>query len=233
MSSGRSWVPVAGFALMAALMLLAQPASASSTVQYFALQPGTPAEMEYPTSAVFTIPVFVVGEPAGGPANRTETSQTWQSLSVTYVGPSGGLLANWSVSGWSPGEFDLVLNLTSAQVSAVERGQAEVALNSTVIVGGTPLGASGAVVASTLLSATLPQGWWSAWFGINTPPPDMSPTSANGIVSDLAWWGDSTAGRASYAATTIVAVSLYLWEGHKLARKAVSGDRAKEARGAD
>jgi len=51
-----------------------------------------------------------------------------------------------------------------------------------------------------------------------------------GILDDLAWFGSSTAGRAAYAATTIVAVLLYLWEGHKLARAKLLGGPSRSGR---
>jgi len=208
-------------AALAMLVLLSQSAAAASPgLQYFALDVGAPNEVAEPWGAQFAVPVFVLGEPAGSPATAEETLQAWETLSVAYLGPSSAP-DNWSVSGWGPGEFTLVLNLTSPEITAVDDAQALIALNSSVEVGTSVYGASGTIGSATLTSAILASGWWSEWFGINTPPPDPSMSSFSGIVADLAWWGNSTAGRASYAATTIVAVTLYLYQGHKLARQAV------------
>jgi hypothetical protein len=214
-------------AALAMLVLLSQSAAAAPPgLQYFALDAGAPNEAIEPWGAQFAVPVFVLGEPAGSPATEEETLQAWETLSVTYLGPSPAP-DNWSVSSWGTGEFTLVLNLTSSEITAVDDAQALIALNSSVEDASSVYGASGTIGSGTLSSAILASGWWSEWFGINTPPPDPSISSLGGIVADLAWWGNSTAGRASYAATTIVAVTLYLWEGHKLARKTVLEHKPK------
>ncbi len=72
--------PAAAFVLLAALtsLLLVLPgargavpssSSDSSAVHYFRLDPGTPTE----AGSVFDVPVFVLAEPAGPIANRSET----------------------------------------------------------------------------------------------------------------------------------------------------------------
>ncbi len=137
--------------------------------------------------------------------------------------PSTVPFVNWSVLSWGAGRFDLQLSLTDAEVGAIEGGQALLALNSSVLFGSSVLGAAGIIDGAVLSSSTLVGAWWSTVFGIQTPPPDPSFSSLQGIVEDLAWFGASTAGRAAYAATTIVAVLLYLWEGHKLARAKLTG----------
>jgi hypothetical protein len=214
---------------VALLLLLSQGAAAASPgLQYFVLDPGAPNEAAEPWGAQFAVPVFVLAEPAGSSATEAETLQAWETLSVVYLGGSSAP-DNWSVSSWSAGEFTLVLNLTTAEITAVDQAQALIVLNSSVEVDSAVYGASGTIGSGTLTSAILSSGWWAQWFGIDTPPPDPSMSSLGGIVADLAWWGDSMAGRASYAATTIVAVTLYLWEGHKLARKTVLEHKSKPA----
>jgi hypothetical protein len=204
---------------------LAPPGPATATpqdfpaVQYFRLAPGTPTE----SGTTFDVPVFVLGQPAGGEANGSETKQAWQDLQVEYLGPIPGQFENWSVPSWGAGRFDLQLVLTDPEVSAIEDGQAILALNSSIVVDGSVLGASGQVDGAILSSSAVVGTWWNTVFGIPTPPPDPSLSSVQGILADLAWFGSSTAGRAAYAATTIVAVLLYLWEGHKLARAKLLG----------
>lgn len=217
-------------ALASTLLAFSGPGRAappdSPAVQYFRLDPGTPTE----TGTTFDVPVFVLGEPAGAPANRTETQQAWQDLRVEYLGVTPGPLANWSVPSWGPGRFDLQLVLTDEQIGTVEDGQALLALNSSIVVGGSILGAAGKIDGQVLGSSVVGGAWWSTVFGILTPPPDPSFSSVQGIVDDLAWFGSSTAGRAAYAATTLIAVSLYLWEGHKLARAKLVGRYSRSGR---
>jgi len=211
---------------------LAPPGPAVATpqdfpaVQYFRLAPGTPTE----SGTTFDVPVFVLGEPAGAGANGSETKQAWQDLQVEYLGPIPGPFENWSVPSWGAGRFDLQLVLTNTEVGAIEGGQAILALNSSIVVDGSILGASGQVDGAILSSSVVPGTWWTTIFGIPTPPPDPSLSSVQGILDDLAWFGSSTAGRAAYAATTIVAVMLYLWEGHKLARAKLLGPPSRSGR---
>ena len=214
------------FAIACLFPALGPPDQPLATPQYFSLEPGTPAR----SGDNFSVPIFVLGEPGGGPANRSDTEQAWQSLHVTYVGPAGGDFGNWSVTTWGPGWFALLASLSDGEVSSIDAGGAILALNATVEEDGTVLAASGTIGADTLLSATVPTGWWTTWFGIGSPPPPANPT-LQGVLDWLAWWGDSTPGRASYAAATLVAIGLYLWEGHKLARRALTGAprRAGEA----
>jgi hypothetical protein len=172
----------------------------------------------------------VLAEPGGSIANRSETQQAWQDLQVVYVNETPALFVNWSVPDWGPGRFDFLLSLTSTEVGAIEDGQALLALNSSVLAGSSVLGAAGIIDGLVLSSSLVVGGWWSTIFGIQTPPPDPTFSSPQGIVDDLAWFGDSTAGRAAYAATTIVAVMLYLWEGHKLARAKLVGRTPRNQR---
>jgi hypothetical protein len=201
-------------------------ARAASPVEEFSLLPGVPAR----NGDDFSVPEFVLDEPAGGAANASETEQAWQSLRAEYIGPGGGPFENWSVTDWGLGWFTLLLALGGPQVAMIEAGQAILVLNAFVQADGQVLGASGTIGSATLLSATVPSGWWTTWFGIDSPPPSAD-ASLQGILDWLAWWGGSTAGRASYAAATLIAIGLYLWEGHKLARRALSGgpNRTREA----
>ena len=217
---------VLGIALVAvfACFAMANPSiveatSLASAVDYFDLEPGTPTQ--YGTT--FALPVFVLGEPAGSAANFSEVKQAWQDLQVLYLGEDSAELGNWSVSSWGEGSFDLELSLTSGEIAAVESGDALIALNSSVEVDGSVLGAAGIIDGGLLSSSVVLGAWWSTIFGIQTPPPGPSFSSLQGILSDLAWFGSSTAGRAAYAAATIVAILLYLWEGHKLARAKLLG----------
>ena len=218
-----------GVALVAALTLLAlgsplpgtarAAGTAASAVEYYRLDPGTPTE----ESSTYALPIFVVAEPVGSVANRSATQQAWQDLQVVVVGTPTVPFLNWSVPDGSTGAFELVLSLTAGEVNAIEDGQALLALNSSIRVGSTVVGAAGIIDGAILSSAVVEGSWWSAVFGIPTPPPDPTLSSLPGILDDLAWFGASTAGRATYAATTIVAVLLYLWEGHKLARAKLAG----------
>jgi hypothetical protein len=202
----------------------ASPATAA--VQYFRLDPGTPTQ----TGTVFDVPIFVMGEPAGSVANRSEVQQTWQDLQVVYLGGTPATFTNWSVPAWGLGRFDLRLSLTGSEIGAIEGGQALLALNSSIMVGTTVLGAAGTIDGPVLISSVVVGAWWSTIFGIQTSPPDPSFSSFQGIIADLAWFGSSTAGRAAYAGTTLVAISLYLWEGHKLARAKLVGTATKPQR---
>ncbi len=200
--------------------------SSASAVEYYRLDPGTPTE----ESSTYALPIFVVAEPVGSVANRSVTQQAWQGLQVVEVGTPTVPFLNWSVPDWSTGAFELALSLTAEEVHAIVGGQAILALNSSIRVGSTVVGAAGIIDGAVLDSATVVGSWWSAVFGMSTPPPDPTLSSLPGILDDLAWFGASTAGRATYAATTIVAVLLYLWEGHKLARAKLSGDPSRSRR---
>ena len=200
--------------------------TAASPVEYYRLDPGTPTK----ESTTYALPIFVVAEPIGSVANRSVTQQAWQELQVVEVGTPTVPFLNWSVLEWSTGEFTLVLSLTAEEVDAIEGGQAILALNSSIRVGSTVVGAAGIIDGAVLDSAVVVGSWWSTVFGIPTPPPDPTLSSLPGILDDLAWFGASTAGRATYAATTLVAVLLYLWEGHKLARAKLAGDPSRSRR---
>ncbi len=232
--AGGPLLAAALVAVMACLLLVVpgvrgeNPATSPATaaVQYFRLDPGTPTE----SGSVFGIPVFILAEPAGSVANRSESQQAWQDLQIVYVNETPGPFLNWSVPSWGPGRFDLQLSLAPPQVAAVEGGQALLALNSSIMVGSSVVGAAGIIDGSVLSSSTIVGTWWSTIFGIQTPPPDPTFSSLQGIIDDLAWFGSSTAGRAAYAATTLVAVTLYLWEGHKLAKARLLGSPAETRR---
>ncbi|MHB8430190.1 MAG: hypothetical protein ACYDDZ_06620 [Acidimicrobiales bacterium] len=222
--AGEPLLVVILVAVLACVLLLIPGAqgtarASSAAVQYFRLDPGTPTQ----TGGSFDIPVFVIGEPAGSSANLSETRQAWQDLQVNYLNETPGPLTNWSVSTWGPGRFDLQLVLTATEIGAVDGGQALLALNSSVVVDSSVVGAAGIVDGPVLSSSIVVGAWWNTLLGIPTPPPDPTFSSLQGIIGDLAWFGSSTAGRAAYAATTIVAVMLYLWEGHKLARAKIVG----------
>jgi hypothetical protein len=225
----------AGVALVAVLTLLAlgspllgtaRAADVASAVEYYRLDPGTPTE----ESSTYALPVFVLAEPVGSVANRSVTQHAWQSLQIVDAGTPTVPFLNWSVPDGSTGEFELVLSLTVDEIHAIEGGQALLALNSSIRVGSTVVGAAGIIDGAILSSAVVEGSWWSTVFGIPTPPPDPTLSSLPGILDDLAWFGASTAGRATYAATTIVAVLLYLWEGHKLARAKLAGDPPRSRR---
>ena len=225
-----------GVALVAVLTVLAlvspllgtarAAGSSASAVEYYRLDPGTPTE----ETSTYALPIFVLAEPVVSVANRSVTQQAWQELQVVEVGTPTVPFLNWSVPDWSAGAFELVLSLTAGEVSAIEGGQAILALNSSIRAGSTVVGAAGVIDGAVLGSAVVEGSWWSTVFGIPTPPPDPTLSSLPGILDDLAWFGASTAGRATYAATTIVAVLLYLWEGHKLARAQLSGNPPRPRR---
>jgi len=218
------WAPVVflvgAVTLLPALVPSAGAASPSSSgVEYFDLDPGTPTQ----SGTTFAVPVFVIAEPAGFAASPAEVQQVWQNLVVVYLGDVGSQSVNWSVTTWITGNFDLQLTLPPSEIASVESGAALIALNSSVVVAGLAVSASGLIDGAVLNSSLVAGAWWSTLFGIATPPPDPSFSSLQGIVDDLAWFGSSTAGRAAYAAATIVAILLYLWEGHKLARAKLLG----------
>jgi hypothetical protein len=211
---------VGAVTLLAALVPSAGATSPSSSgVEYFDLDPGTPTQ----SGTTFSVPVFVIAEPAGFAASPGEVQQVWQNLVVVYLGDVGSVPVNWSVTTWGTGSFDLQLPLSPYEIASVESGAALLALNSSVVVAGSAVSASGLIDGAVLNSSIVAGAWWSTLFGIATPPPDPSFSSLQGIVDDLAWFGGSTAGRAAYAAATIVAILLYLWEGHKLARAKLLG----------
>ncbi|MGI0151981.1 MAG: hypothetical protein ACREC5_08610, partial [Thermoplasmata archaeon] len=83
---------------------------------------------------------------------------------------------------------------------------------------------SGTIGAAELAAAIAPATWWETWFGATTPPPDTD--SIGGVLAFLAWLDGTTTGRALYMLTTLVAVSLYLYEGHKLAKARIAAKGA-------
>ena len=200
----------------------AAPVEPPAAVQYFQLDPGTPTA----DGGVFRVPVFVLGEPAGSAANLSEVRQAWEDLSILYLNETPAPFASWSVPSWGPGRFDLRLVLTDSQVSEIEEGQAILTLNSSILVGPALYGAAGEIGAAVLSSSIDPSAWWNSWFDIQSPPPSSSPTSLDDVVSDLAWFGDSTAGRALYASVALGSAVLYLLEAHRVARSTLSGKPA-------
>jgi hypothetical protein len=215
-------------ACTASLLLLATPLSASESpaarpesVLYYSLDPGTPTAAR----DVFQLPIFVLGEPAGSPANISETVQAWEDLSLLYLNETPGPFVNWSVPSWGPGRFDLRLVLAPSVVSSIESGQAILALNSSVVEGSTVYGAAGTVDGSVLSSSIVAGSWWSNWFGIPNPPPSTDPSSFSDVIGDLAWFGDSTAGRALYASMALGSALLYLLEARRVAHRRLFGGR--------
>ncbi|MGH9030413.1 MAG: hypothetical protein ACRDV4_12465 [Acidimicrobiales bacterium] len=215
-------------AVLALALIAASPLRAATppdaAIEYFSLEPGTPTQ----EGTSFGMPVFVIGEPAGSAANLSEVRQAWQNLQVVYLADDPSVLGNWSVSSWGEGNFDLQIVLSSTEVASIEEGDALLALNSSVVIDGSTFGAAGLIDGAVLSSSVVVGAWWSTVFGIQTPPPDPTLSSLQGIISDLAWFGSSTAGRAAYAVATIVAILLYLWEGHKLARAKLLGTPSKK-----
>lgn len=198
----------------------------SVSVQFFRLDPGTPSQSQ----TVFVIPIFVLGEPAGSPVNRSETQQAWQDLTVAYLNASPGPFPYWSVPSWGPGRFDLRLSLTPTEVRTIEGGQALLALNSSVVVGNSTFGAAGLIDGPVLSSAVVLGAWWNDLFDIQTPPPDTNPSTFTEVIADLAWFGGSAAGRALYAVVTLVAVLVYLLEAQKIAKRRLAGIPTEERR---
>lgn len=201
----------------------------ASGLQYVSLLTGSVA---IAGTDVYQFEIFVVGEPAGTSLNLAQTTQAWQTLTISVFGKLSGPLVNWSVLSSSVGGFSLQITFTAAQVSSILADVTEVNLNASVTVSGQVLPAVGFLKAATLERATVPGAWWSVWFGIPTPPPDPSFSSVSGIIGDLAWWGDSNAGRATYAALVLIAVATYLWEGHKWARQRIAGQPKGQTGGA-
>ena len=204
------------------------PTGGAPGASYFSIVPGTAAETRDTGFDLFAVPEFVLAEPVGAATNLSVTDQVWETLQLAYLG-STTPFENWSVSDTLPGKFTLTLNLTDAVASQIEAGLSVLALSAEVVIGNATLGASGTIGSAVLSGATTGSGWWSTWFGMSSPPPaDLS--SLSGVVADLAWLGESETGRAIYMGTTLVAVALYLWEGHKLAKARLVGDKATEAR---
>jgi hypothetical protein len=201
---------------------------ADAAVQYFRFQSGTPTEDQ---SDVFHIPEYVLGEPAGAPANLSEVRQAWEDLTVLYLNDTPALFENWSVPSFGPGRFTLRLQLTSSEIGVIESGQAVLALNSSIVVGGDVLGAAGLVDGTVLSSSIILGAWWNNLFDIQTPPPSSDPTTLGDVIDDLAWFGESTAGRALYAAVTLCAVLLYVYEGQRLAKERLVGKKKAEPGG--
>lgn len=195
------------------------PDASAAAVQYFGLDPGTPTV----TGGAYLVPVFVIGEPAGAAANLSEVRQTWEDLSVLFLNGTPGPLGSWSVSSWGPGRFDLLLVLTPSEASSIETGQAILALNSSVVEGSSVYGAAGLVDGAVLTSSIVAGSWWSSWFGIPSPPPSTDPSSFSEVLGDLAWFGDSTAGRALYASMALGSALVYLLEAHRVARRRLFG----------
>jgi hypothetical protein len=211
-----------------ALGTASSSSTASTAVQYFRFLPGTPTEDQ---SGVFHVPEYVLGEPAGAPANLSEVRQAWEDLTVLYLNDTPALFANWSVPSFGPGRFDLRLQLTPSEIGVIESGQAVLALNSSVVVGGEILGAAGLVDGTVLSSSIVLGAWWNNLFDIETPPPSTDPRTLGDVIDDLAWFGGSTAGRALYAAVTLSAVLLYVYEGQRLAKERLVGRRNAGAAG--
>jgi hypothetical protein len=201
---------------------------ASSAVQYFRLVPGTPTE---DLEGVFHIPEFVLGEPAGAPANLSEVRQAWEDLSILYLNASPARFPNWSVSSFGEGWFGLRLSLSKAEIGSIDSGQAILALNSSIVVGNETLGAAGLIDGAVLSSSIILGAWWNDLFDIETPPPSSNPRSLGDVIGDLAWFGGSTAGRALYAAVTLSAVLLYVYEGQRLAKERLLRKKAAEGEG--
>ena len=199
------------------LVVAAAPngSAAAAAVQSYRLVPGTPTE----SAEVFLVPVFVLGEPAGSPANQSDVRQVWEDLTILYLNETPGQFENWSVPSWGAGRFDLRLVLAAPEVGDIEAGQALLALNSSVAVGSAIYGAAGLIDGTVLSSSVVEGAWWNTLFDIQNAPPVLSPHSLPDVVEDLAWFGSSTAGRALYAAVTLCAVGVYVFEAQKLAKE--------------
>jgi hypothetical protein len=213
--------PLAMTATPVAWVPMTDPVASS---EFIRLAPGTPSEV----ADTFEVPVFVLGEPSGSPGNVSAVRQVWEDLAVSYVNGTPGIFPDWSVPNYGLGRFTLQLVLTDSEIEEVESGQALVVLNSTVIVGSQPIPAAGVIDGAVLSSSILPSTWWSEDFGIAGPPPSTDPTGLSEILADLAWFGDSTAGRALYASMALGAALVYLLEAHKLARSKLLGKPPKK-----
>jgi hypothetical protein len=208
-------------ARIAGTQFLVSEALAEENATYsYRLIGGTPTR----TGNTFTFPVFVELM-NGGVANASLTGQVCRGLSVTFVNATETSALNWTPAGCGSGRLSITVPLTEAQAAETSTGSAILTLTAPVQ-SGTFTNLAGGVLSSQQVSAaTSSTGWWSTVFGISTPPPSQNLSSIGGVVADLAWWGDSTAGRATYAATTILAVLIYLREAHRMTRERMAGQR--------
>ncbi|MCI4345869.1 MAG: hypothetical protein L3K07_03855 [Thermoplasmata archaeon] len=187
----------------------------------YRLTPGTVIR----AGLVYELPIFV-GLMSGGLANATVTSRAASGLEVAYVAGTGTLTTpTWETSNLGAGSFTLTVNLSSSEADQIANGSSVVTLSAPVTIGTFTNLAGGVIGPSSFTNETEPSGWWSTIFGIQTPPPSDDPTTVGEIIADLAWFGDSTAGRAMYALVTLVAVITYVLAAHKQARRAISGKR--------
>lgn len=204
----------------AAQVLIREGLQEANATYVYRLQPGS-ATLQ--SGTIYTVPVFVALL-SGGLANATVTGKAAAGLSLSFVGPQGTTVTpRWSTAPAGTGSFALSVNLTSAQVSQVQSGLGVVTLSAPVTIGGFTNLAGGVIAASSFTNASEPAGWWSTIFGISAPPPSTNPSTIEDVLADLAWFGDSTAGRAMYALVTLVAILSYFLAAHRIARKTVSG----------
>jgi hypothetical protein len=177
----------------------------------------------------FTFPVFVELM-NGAIANASLTGQVCKGLTVTFVNATETTPISWTSTSCAAGRMTLVLPLTSQQATATSAGSGIITLSAPVTAGTFTNLAGGFLSSQQLNKASSPGDWWSTIFGIATPPPAQNITGVGDVIADLAWFGDSTAGRALYALTSIVAILVYVHETHKMARRRIAGERGAERR---
>lgn len=186
----------------------------------YRLSPGTASH----AGSIYSLPVFVALL-SGGTANATVTAKAAGGLSVAYIDAFGhSATPTWATSSVGTGSFQLAVNLTGTQAAGITSGTSVLTLSSPVTVGTFTNLAGGFVAAPSFANMSSPAGWWSTIFGIQTAPPSTDPATVTDILADLAWFGDSTAGRALYALVTLVSVLVYLVAAHGLVRRKVSGE---------
>jgi hypothetical protein len=171
----------------------------------YKLTVGTPEHI----GGEFDLPVFVQLM-NGTVANATISDEVCGNLSVTFINASAATPVNATTTGCGVGHLDVDVSLSSTEVNQTGSGAGILTLTSPVRSGTFTNLAAGAIAGQEFAEATAPPSWWLTFFGITTAPPVADPASVSDVVRDLAWWGSSTAGRATYALATIAAVAFYI-----------------------
>ena len=184
-----------------------------ANIKAYDLIPGQASAVYKNSILNITMPVFVT-DVSGLPANTTTIATIWSHLQLRYVSKlqSQDFNVSWSFSNSGLGMFAVFFSLTKAQVNDIKNGTAVVSMVSAFRFGTFTSLATGVAGVSSFnsintSSPTIPP---PNILGLGPPPPGANIGSVQGILSYVAYLGQSDAGRSIYFIAVLLAIMYYI-----------------------
>ena len=184
-----------------------------ANIKTYDLIPGQASAVFKNSVLNITMPVFVT-DVDGLPANTSAIATIWSHLQLRYVSKlqSQDFNVSWSFSNSGLGMFAVFFSLTKAQVSNIKNGTAVVSLVSAFKFGTFTSLATGVAGTSSFngVNTSSPAKPPPNILGLGQPPPGANLNSIQGILTYLAYLGQSAVGRSIYFVVILLALLYYV-----------------------